>query len=312
MLSAAVRDLVLSHGDKYEIAVKTSAMDIWKYNPYIKNFTEEEADLVLEADYKESINKSNSGVYHFCHAFHNYLERILNIRIPVTKLAGDIHISGEEKRWISQVQEKGIQDKFWIICAGGKYDFTSKYWNPEKWQEVVDCFKNKITFVQVGLDHHFHPKLNNVIDLVGKTSLRQYIRLFYHSVGVLSPITCAMHFAAAVPSRFGLVNRPCVVVASGMEPPSWEKYPTHKYITRAGTMRCCEKGGCWRRQCSIPKDKLEPENKSCLNKVLYQIPNGYETQFDQFSIPKCMDDISSQEVIMAIKEYYNNNLLTYN
>jgi ADP-heptose:LPS heptosyltransferase len=311
MLTAAVRDLHLAYPDKYITNVQSSAMDIWKHNPYITNFKESEADLIIDSQYK-LINKSNNNAHHFIHAFHQDLEDYLNIRIPVTKGHGDIHLSADEKRWMSQIKEMGINDNFWIISAGGKFDFTSKYWNPEKWQEVVDHFKGKITFAQTGLNNHFHPPLQNVIDLRGKTNLRQYIRLFYHSVGVLSTITCAMHFAAAVPSKFPLRNRPCVVVATGMEPPTWEKYSTHKYITRAGTMPCCINGGCWRKYCAVSENAEPMESKHCLHKVSYPIPNGYEDKFKEFSIPKCMDDIKSSEVIAAIEEYYNNNLLKYN
>ena len=311
MLTAAIRDLHLAHPGKYITNVRTSAMDIWRHNPHIVNFDENKADLVIDAEYK-LINKSNQGGYHFIHGFHRDLEEKLNIKIPLTDGRGDIHLSKDEVRWMSQIEEMGIKDKFWIISAGGKFDFTSKYWNPDKWQQVVDHFKGKITFVQTGTLNHFHPKLSNVIDLRGKTNLRQYIRLFYHSVGVLSTITCAMHFAAAVPSKHGLRNRPCVVVATGMEPPSWEKYSTHKYITRAGTMPCCDKGGCWRKYCAEPKDATIEEQKQCLNRISYNAPDEYKDNFSNFYIPKCMDDISSLEVIQSIEQYYNNNLLKYN
>lgn len=311
MLTAAVRDLHLTYPGKYITNIKTSAPDIWRNNPYITNFDESESDIVIDAEYK-LINKSNQGGYHFIHGFHQDIENKLNIKLPLTDACGDIHLSGDEMRWMSQIQEMGIRDRFWIISAGGKFDFTSKYWNPEKWQEVVDHFKGKITFVQTGMSNHFHPPLNNTINLIGKTNLRQYIRLFYHSVGVLSTITCAMHFAAAVPSKYGLKNRPCVVVATGMEPPSWEKYSTHKYITRAGTMPCCDKGGCWRKYCSEPVGEIIEDHKKCVNRVFYDIPDNYKDKFNNFYIPKCMDDITSQEVIQSIEQYYNNGLLKYN
>ena len=40
-----------------------------------------------------------------------------------------------------------------------------------------------------------------MIDLVGKTSLRELIRLIYRADGVLCPVTLAMHLAAAVETR---------------------------------------------------------------------------------------------------------------
>ena len=54
---------------------------------------------------------------------------------------------------MSQVQEiTRVPVPFWIIVAGGKYDFTAKWWAHERWQAVVDHFAGRILFVQVGDD----------------------------------------------------------------------------------------------------------------------------------------------------------------
>ena len=311
MLSAAVRDLHISHGESFDIFVKTSCSDIWRYNPRVQlHDNSVDYDQQIDCHYP-LINSSNVTPHHFIHGYRLFLEETLNIKIPATEFKGDIYLSDLEKKWISQVRETGNTDKFWIMCAGGKFDFTSKWWNPEKWQKVVNHFNGKITFVQTGKSDHFHPKLSNVIDLVGKTNLRQYIRLFYHSVGAISPITCAMHFAAAVPSKFGLKNRPCVVVASGIEPTHWEKYPTHQYITRAGTMSCCEKGGCWKIKSSkILNEELDSE-KVCSNRVFVS-ENPLPEKIEELYIPKCMNSISVDEVIHSIELYYSGGILEYN
>ena len=68
--------------------------------------------------------------------------------------------------------------------AGGKYDFTAKWWDPASFQAVVDHFRDRITFVQCGEAGHWHPRLTGVMDLVGKTTLREFIRLVYHAEGV--------------------------------------------------------------------------------------------------------------------------------
>ena len=72
--------------------------------------------------------------------------------IPCSQFKGDIHISEEEKKWMSQLEEQGVKEKFWIIMAGGKYDFTAKWNNPKTYQEVVDHFKGKIKFGKVNVD----------------------------------------------------------------------------------------------------------------------------------------------------------------
>ena len=147
MLTAAVRDLKLSYPD-IAIDVRTSCGEIWENNPHLTKLDNKEPDVeFIKADYP-LIHNSNEGQYHFIHGFRKFLEERLRLRIKATKFKADIHISEEEKGWMSQVEEMGVKDKFWIIMAGGKYDFTAKWWNPDFYQKVVDHFKGKITFVQ--------------------------------------------------------------------------------------------------------------------------------------------------------------------
>jgi len=129
------------------------------------------------------------------------LEQKLGVRIPATEFKGDIHLAPQEKRWMSQVEELGFRGRFWIMMAGGKFDFTAKWWNPAWYQRVVDHFRGRIQFVQCGEAQHWHPQLDGVINLVGKTDIRQFVRLMYHADGVVCPVTFAMHLAAAVETR---------------------------------------------------------------------------------------------------------------
>src|SRR4030095_6610141 len=120
----------------------------------------------------------------------------------------------------------GADVPYWLVVAGGKFDFTIKWWHFRRWQAVVDHFRDKILFVQTGQKHHYHPALKSVLDLRGRSTLRELIRLVYHAQGVLCPVTLLMHLAAAVECKpGGTAARPCVVVAGGREPPTWEAYP---------------------------------------------------------------------------------------
>src|SRR5438046_1666690 len=100
-------------------------------------------------------------------------------------------------------RSKGWETRFWIIVSGGKMDFTAKWWDPDRCQAIVDHFKDRILFVQCGEAKHHHPVLKNVIDLIGKTDLRQLVRLIYHSDGIVCPVTVFMHLAAAIETRPG-------------------------------------------------------------------------------------------------------------
>src|SRR5439155_26233650 len=120
---------------------------------------------------------------------------------------------------------------FWIVAGGGKYDITIKWWSTERYQQVIDHFRERIVFVQVGENGHHHPKLQNVVDLRGQTSIRELIRLVYHAQGCLCPVTALMHLASAVETKPGSPpNRPCIVIAGGREPWNWEAYPHHQFL----------------------------------------------------------------------------------
>lgn len=308
MLTAAIRDLKTAY-PSIRVNVKTSAQDIWDHNPYLdKTIQYEDNDILkIRAEYP-LIHKSDKLPYHFIHGFRKFLADKLSLRIPQGPFRGDIHLSDQEKRWMSQIEEMDIKDKFWIVMAGGKYDFTAKWWDPANYQKVVDHFKNKLLFVQCGEAHHFHPKLNNVIDLIGKTNTRQFIRLVYHSSGILCPVTFAMHLASAVPTKKNLYNRPCVVIAGSREPSHWEAYPHHRYLHNIGSLSCCESGGCWKSRCTKvgDNDLKDSEGALCVHPIQTStnitLPN--KTQQEPLFIAKCMNMITVNNVIEAIESYY--------
>jgi len=295
MLTAAVRDLKLAHPD-IEVGVKTAAGQIWENNPHINHTMKEcDADRVIKAEYP-LIQKSNQLPYHFIHGFRKDLEEKLNIKIPVTAFHGDIHLSDDEKGWMSQVEEIGHKEPFWIILAGGKYDFTAKWWNPHYYQRVVNKLSPEVKFVQCGSLDHWHPPLDNVINFLGKTDIRQFIRLVYHAQGVVCPVTFAMHLAAAVPMKEDKPkNRPCVVIAGGREPAQWEAYPHHRYLSTNGSLLCCDNGGCWKSRCEKVGDGDEKDENLCENPV----------QAFGVKIPKCMDMIKPDDVVRSVRQYFN-------
>lgn len=304
MLTAAVRELHKAHPGRFVTDVETSCMQLWENNPYITKLSMTDPDVEMVQCEYPLIHKSNNAPYHFIHGFIQDLENKLKIRIPVSEFKGDIHLSESEKSWMGQVQEMGISEPYWVIVAGGKYDFTAKWWNPDFFQQVVDHFKNRIIFVQTGEKHHFHTPLRGTLNLIGKTDIRQFVRLVYHSIGVLCPVTFAMHAAAAVPVKTGRPkNRACVVVAGGREPAQWEAYPHHRYLSNNGALPCCENGGCWKSRCQLVGDG---DNKDKQNLCVYPVQIT-----PTLRIPKCMDMIKPIDVIRAIESYYEGGSLEY-
>jgi len=300
MLTAAVRDLHRTYPNEFVTDVRTPCPAIWENNPYITPLEEGDGVEVVDCHYP-LINRSAEAPYHFIHGFTEYLNEKLGLRIRPTVFRGDIYISDLEKTWFSQVEEiVGEPKPFWIIVAGGKQDFTIKWWSQLRYQEVVDHFLRRILFVQVGESGHVHPPLRNLIDLRGKTDLRQLIRLVYHAQGILCPVTLLMHLAAAVEVRSGMPrSRPCVVVAGGREPPHWEAYPYHQFIHRAGALPCCDARGCWKSRV-VPlgdgDEKDLPEN--CCSDVVADLP-------------RCMHMITAADVIRAVETYFEGGAVAY-
>ena len=247
MLTAAVRDLHRCHPDQFLTDVHTGSPELWENNPHVTPMALDDPEArVLECRYP-LVHTANERPVHFVHGFIDYFNEQLGLSIKPTRLAGDIHLSDEERNGPSPVKKvTGRNAPYWIIVAGGKFDFTIKWWHFRRWQAVVDHFRGRIQFVQVGARHHYHPALKGVLDLRGKTSMRDLIRLVYHTQGVLCPVTLLMHLAAAVETKpVGPMTRPCVVVAGGREPASWEAYPGHHFLHTIGRLPCCADGGCW-------------------------------------------------------------------
>lgn len=296
ILTAAVRDLHAAYPGRFVTDVRTSADALWENNPYLTSLDEGDPDVtVLDMEYP-LVHRSNTAPYHFIHGYAQFLEDAIrrwipDARIRVTQFKGDIHVSDLEKSWMSQVEELGVTDPFWIIVAGGKHDFTAKWWNPDWYQEVVDHFQGRIQFVQCGEADHWHPPLDRVINFVGQTDLRQFVRLMYHADGVVCPVTFAMHLAAAVETKPGkLQNRPAVVIAGGREPSQWEAYPHHQYLHTNGALPCCDNGGCWRSRVVPLGDGDLKDEDLCLLPV--------EIASERF-LPKCLELIRPEDVIQA-------------
>jgi ADP-heptose:LPS heptosyltransferase len=301
MLTAAVRDLHRTYPGEFQTDVRTPCPELWENNPYITALSEDDAAVEpIDCEYP-LIHRSNEAPYHFIHGFIEHLNERLGLGIRPTVFRGDIHVSDLEKSWYSQIEEIfGRPLPFWIVVAGGKSDYTTKWWAQDRYQRVIDYFAGHVLFVQVGESGHRHPPLRGVLDLRGKTTLRQLVRLVYHAQGALCPVTLTMHLAAAVECPPGRVrNRPCVVVAGGREPPHWEAYPHHQFLHRAGALQCCANGGCWKSRV-VPLgdgDEKDTPEHCCVDVV--------------GALPRCMDLIAAEDVIRAIEVYFAGGAIDY-
>lgn len=304
LLTAAVRDLHKCFPNEFLTAVDKNYPEIWANNPYITPCEKLVGEIeIINCSYP-LIHHSNALPRHAVEGFTSFLSSVLKTPITPTAFGGDFHLSPVEKEWASQVQEiVGLSIPFWIVVAGGKLDVTIKWWSHTRYQQVVDAFRGRIQFVQIGLDNDHHPKLEGVIDLCGKTSLRQLIRLVYHSQGVLCPVSLAMHLAAAVEMKEHIPkNRPCVVVAGGREPSQWVGYPHHQVIFTNGALLCCDNGGCWKSRILPLGDGSEHDKLDHLCVDLIRA---------ETALPRCMAMITAGDVIRRIEMYFEGGAVRY-
>jgi ADP-heptose:LPS heptosyltransferase len=289
MLTAAIRDLHRGHPKKFLTDVRTSCPELWENNPHITPIADGEAESETIECHYPLIHQSNERPLHFIHGFAEYLGERLRAPIVPRAFKGDIHLSFQERVSPSPIiPSPSNESRYWLIVAGGKMDYTIKWWSTARFQAVVDGLRGKIQFVQVGASEHFHPALDGVLDMRGKTTVRELIHWVYHADGVLCPVTFLMHLAAAIPLRPGKRSRPCVVVAGGREPPHWEAYPIHQFIHTVGSLDCCRTGGCWRSR-TVPVGDGDVKDRP--KNLCVDVVEG---------LPRCMDMITPEAVVERI------------
>ncbi len=305
VMTNAIRDLHLAYPGRFKTDVRTPCPEIFKNNKYITKLNYNEQDyqsllknfnklgvsdtqkhkhvawlddiLVVDMHYP-LIHSSGTKGSHFAEGHTQFLEEVLELPINQTDLRPQIYLNENEKNWVNPlILKKGIKDKYWVLNAGSKGDFTLKQY--PYYQEVVNLLKDKVKLVQVGLSNHKHSLLDGTIDMLNQTNVRELMRLIYHSEGVISCVSFPMHIAAAF-------NKPCVVVAGAREGTRWELYPSHQFMYVNGCLPCAKYDGCW-------KSKSE----ECVNKVE--------------DVAKCMTLIRPEDVARSVERYYEGGMLTY-
>ena len=155
-MTATIKALHQTHPKEFITGYRGTAPQLMEFNPYIHPLAREEAE-VIKMEYP-AIRHSNQRPRHFIEAYANFLGEKLGVDIPIKEFRPDIYVSNEEQRWDSQVKEiTNIDHPFWIIVVGGKNDFTVKWWDHLRYQQVVNHFRGKICFVRVGANNHYHP-----------------------------------------------------------------------------------------------------------------------------------------------------------
>lgn len=300
-MTACVRDLALSHPGRYEIHIASSCPSLWENNPYISGVWTPRPQRKMSRyllSCRDALAESGRTRLHYLTAFHQNLGQQLGIHVPVLLAKGDLYLSQAEQA------APLIKGPYWLIVAGGKTDIPVKIWSAARFQEVAIALSREgIRCVQAGalLPGHQQPELKGVDSFVGKTTLREFLRLVYHADGVICAVSFPMHVAAAF-------DKPCVVLAGGREPWWWEAYVNsgsrhfgpfcqpvripHRFLHTIGQLDCCEATGCWKQFVTNLDGTMTEQRCS--------IPIADESRQ---TIPKCLELISTAAVVAAVRSY---------
>ena len=280
----AIGDLTKSYPN-YKIGIECPAMEIFENSPRITQLDKNDPEVeVFNIEYPE-IHVSGWNGLHFSDAWRHDMEKKLGVPIKKTGIRPELWISDEEKGWWNQVHCEFNDDcPYWIANFGYKPDNELKHYPYP--QEVVDLFnkkfQGKVKLVTIGHKDHIHPKLKGVLDLVGKTDLRQLIRLAFHSHGSVGPISLQFTLSAAFGS-------PAVVIAAGKEGPRWHEFNWIRWLTTVGELECAKFDGCW----------LGGQKGTCQDLV----------ETDKGKVPRCFEMIKPYMIVDAIKSYYEGGIL---
>jgi ADP-heptose:LPS heptosyltransferase len=240
--------------------------------------------------------EANQRPLHVLEGFLDYFRSVLKLpKLFLVTNRPKLYFSDEEKAAPPLVFAKpffGRAVRYWLVNAGVKADLRVKQWNG--YQDVVDRLQGRVIFVQVGRSSDEHPRLRGVIDMVGKTDMRQLLGLVRGADGILSGISFLMHAAAAL-------EKPAVIVAGGIESRAWNCYQEQKYLDTIGQLDCCSHGGCWRGAVVQPAEvPLDPRMNLgvCLRPLPTVPPTG-----------ACMGMIRPEQVVQAIEAYYLGGVL---
>lgn len=280
VMTGAIESLHKKYPGLYATACDTSCNAIFENNPRVSK--ELENPRVIKMEYP-LIHQSNQRPVHFLQGFTDFLASELKIDLPLLVNRPFLYLSDDEKNWTNQIQsEHEYNGKFWLVNAGTKSDYPVKGWGHFNYQQVIDALYGRIVFVQVGESHHQHKPLRGTINMIGKTDPRQLIRLAHHASGAITGVSFLHHIMAAF-------SKPCVTIASGMEPKAWELYHTGIYLSSHGMLPCCQRGACW-------KSKVTGTDKG----KVCELPVYGEEE----TIPKCMAMINPLTVVRAIEDYH--------
>ena len=253
----AIYDYHLSHPEN-AVCYRGTAQELFFNLNWIDwTIDDKTADRIVPISMDLIHNSNQNGLHVVRMIEHDISKKLDNCYIRPQALKLPIQFSQEELMDVSVFANCGLDNTkpYWIVDGGGKRDFFTKHYPHSWYQQIINATRHAITWVQIGLSEHVHKPLENVVNLLDKTrNLRELLKVFYYSKGVLTPISAPLHLAT-MPMHNSSHVRPCVVIAGGRESPEFSKYPNHYWFSTIGQMPCCRDGGCWKSKTDKSQEK---------------------------------------------------------
>jgi hypothetical protein len=160
-----------------------------------------------------------------------------------------------------------------IVTAtvGATVPITNKEWLFDRYQEVVNTLYNQVNFIQLGSVND--PKLDNVTDMRGKTTIRQSASILKNALLLVSHVGFMMHLARAV-------NRNAVIIYGGREMPEQSGYGCFNNIYTAVTC-----SPCWlHNRCDYGKKCMTAiTSQQVVSTILAELQNKTPLAVDQLN-----------------------------
>jgi ADP-heptose:LPS heptosyltransferase len=285
-MTVAVESLHRQYPCRYLTDVRCFIPEIWWNNPHITSLKDDDPDVRhIEMHYPQ-VHRSNQTAVTFINCYTEYLGEQLGLSLQPCSNVPLLYLSDEELADIGPVARYYTKSPYWVINAGLKHDFTTKGWPLEYYQAVVTMTTGRIQWVQIGAQGHDHPRLDGVIDLVGKTTHRELMQVVRHSCGGLGPATYLAHLCAAF-------HKPYICILGGREPVTWLMYPMQHTLHTIGALDCCTPNACWKSK--VIPDRQDPNASTCVYPLL-----GFRRP-----VPKCMALIKPEEVVQLINRIHH-------
>jgi ADP-heptose:LPS heptosyltransferase len=272
-----MRALHQTYPGKFETDVRTSYPAILKFNPFLTKLKLSDAKIIQPTRHMLCTKDIRLPIP-LIYSYTKGLGRELGIELEQTHNQPNLYLSTDEEKW-----EPPIPQPFWLVNACTNPTSATKYWNG--YQAVINHFKNKATFIQIGRGEYQHHKLAGAVDMIGNMTLRELIIWVSKCQGAIGPTGLLQHLCAAF-------DKPYFCIVGGVVSASLIQYPQQQTFHTIGQLPCCHKAGCLRKRLVAPP---EPG--------LGQIPCSYPLRKQGMEIATCMDLIKPTEVILAIQRF---------